>query len=312
MYNLFDLHCDTATEMFAKKQFLMSNDLNISLNQRRNIEKYIQTFAFWTKEDENTSKPRFKSFTECYAYFMKECIKNSDSVTIIADKSDLEGIKSNGKTGIILSIEGGGVLEGKPENVEKLYKSGIKMITLTWNLKNELSGGVLDEVESGLTETGKSVIGEMERLGMIVDVSHISDKGFEDVCKTAKKPFIASHSNSRALCGHKRNITDDMFKEIVSRGGIVGINLYSKFLSEKEGSTVSDVLAHIDRFLKLGGEKTVAFGTDFDGVENQLPAELPKLENMHVMAKLLEQSYGKELAEDIMFNNANRFFLKHI
>ena len=200
----------------------------------------------------------------------------------------------------------------RSHTVEKLYKSGIKMITLTWNLKNELSGGVLDEVESGLTETGKSVIGEMERLGMIVDVSHISDKGFEDVCKTAKKPFIASHSNSRALCGHKRNLTDDMFKEIVSRGGIVGINLYSKFLSEKESSTVSDVLAHIDRFLKLGGEKTVAFGTDFDGVENQLPAELPKLENMHVMAKLLEQSYGKELAEDIMFNNANRFFLKHI
>ncbi len=312
MYSLFDLHCDTATEMFEKKQFLMGNNLNVSLNQRRVIEKYIQTFAFWTKDDEITTKNRFKSFTERYSYFMKECIKNSDSITIIADRGDLESIKANGKTGILLAIEGGGVLEGNISNIEKLYKNGIKMMTLTWNRGNELSGGILDENERGLSELGREAVSEMERLKMLVDVSHISDKGFEDVCGVAKRPFIASHSNSRAVCNNKRNLTDDMFKEIVARKGLVGINLYSHFLNESGEATISDVITHIERFIKLGGEKCIAFGTDFDGVENQLPKEVNKLENMHFMAQRLTKAFGDEITKDIMFNNANRFFVENI
>ncbi len=312
MYSLFDLHCDTATEMFEKKQFLMSNNLNVSLNQRRVIEKYIQTFAFWTKDDEITSKNRFKAFTERYSYFMKECIKNSDSLTIIADKGDLESVRANGKTGILLAIEGGGVLEGNAGNIEKLYKNGIKMLTLTWNRGNELSGAVLDENQRGLSDFGREAISEMERLKMLVDVSHISDMGFEDVCKVAKRPFIATHSNSRSVCNNKRNLTDDMFKEIVARKGLVGINLYSNFLNESGEASLDDVVAHIERFLKLGGERCIAFGTDFDGVENQLPKEVNKLENMHFMAQRLIKEFGNELTADIMFNNANNFFLENI
>ena len=312
MFDFFDMHCDTATEIFNNKAELLTNNLNISLDKSDEIAKYVQTFAFWTKNDEDVTVNRFNAFTECYSYFMKQCIKNSERVMIISDKDDLKKSTDNNKRGIILAIEGGGVIEGKIERLEKLRKNGIKLLTVTWNLKNELSGGILDEVESGITETGKEAVSEMERLGIIPDVSHISDKGFEDMCAIAKKPFVATHSNSRSECRHKRNLTDDMFKEIVKRGGIVGINLYAKFLNDSEIAEDKDIVRHIDRFLKLGGEDTVVFGTDFDGVDNKLPKGIKTLKDVNKLVTLLMENYGKETAEKILYKNAYSFFEKQL
>ena len=308
MFDLFDLHSDTATEIFAGGKELKNNDLNISLSQRKGIGRYIQTFAFWTQNDDDRSARRFDAFSATYSYFMKECIKNSDEVAVISDKADLGKAAESGKTGVLLAVEGGGVLEGDPAKVEKLKKCGIKLLTLTWNKANELSGGVLDENQSGLTSVGREVISEMERLGITLDVSHISDKGFEDVCGLVKKPFIATHSNSRAVCPHPRNLTDDMFREIVRRGGLVGINLFNKFLTKDGVADADCICRHIERFLKLGGEKSIAMGTDFDGVDNDLPDGISGLKDMYKLSDALVARFGSETASDIMFRNAYGFF----
>ena len=183
-------------------------------------------------------------------------------------------------------------------------------MTLTWNGPNELGCGT--SKNEGLTDFGKAAIKEMERVGMLVDLSHISDAGFDDACSVATKPLIASHSNSRAVCGHIRNVTDEQFQEYVKRGGLVGLNYSKDFICDDPEKADFDWLyRHIEHFLSLGGEKVIALGSDFDGT--RVPECLSSVEkNADFYEYLLKKNLSEDLVRDIFFENANRVFQEYV
>jgi membrane dipeptidase len=227
----------------------------------------------------------------------------------IENMADIPAALEKSRVAAALTIEGGAALNGKLENIQRFWDMGARLITLTWNGENELGGGAGTEL--GLKPFGRQSVAEMERLGMIVDASHLSDRAFWDLCDIAARPFVASHSNARAICGHKRNLTDAMFAEIVRRGGIVGLNFYKGFIREDgENGTVDNLLRHVHHFLELGGENALALGSDFDGCDT--PDYLQDgISRFGFIAESMERSgIPPAVVEKIMFENANKYFIQ--
>ncbi len=235
---------------------------------------------------------------------------------------DLEKNRAAGRISAMLTIEDGGCCLGNLSVLRMLYELGVRIMTLTWNYENELAWPNVTPGDSsvvypcgvndthGLKETGFAFLKEMEKLGIIVDVSHLSDAGFWDVARHTTRPFIASHSNARAKCGHVRNLTDAMLRTISERGGLTGINYCAAFLDEKERpelcrSTVALMADHIEYIRQVGGLEMIALGSDFDGIENNLEMKdcsyLPMLE-----AELHRRHYSDDAIEKIFCGNALR------
>lgn len=192
----------------------------------------------------------------------------------------------------VLTVEGGAVLGGKLANLEKLADRGVKMMTLTWNGENELGGGA--DTALGLTPFGREALKEMERLSIVADVSHASDALFYDVAEIAEKPIVASHSNARAVCPHRRNLTDRQFQILRDKGGLVGLNFCVHFLREDSNAHFEDLLRHADHFWSLGGETTLCLGSDYDGTD--VPPELDGIEKMQDLYELfLKHNYKESL-----------------
>lgn len=304
---LFDLHCDTLYRAFFENGGLFNNDFHISFDRIDSIEPYIQCMAIWVP-DEFRNKNAIQLFENCRKKLNDE-LKDTN-IKIICSQDDIIEIESKKGKGVVLTVEGGAVLGGKLENVDYLAKCGVKIMTLTWNGNCELGDGIGVEGAKGLTDFGKSVVAKMEQNGIIVDVSHSSVPMFYDVAELSTRPFCATHSNSKQICPHRRNLTDEQFSIIRDKGGIVGLNLSRGFLREDEDKAcMLDVLRHAEHFLSLGGEKTLAIGTDFDGTD--IPIDMTGIESMNKLYELfLKHNYNEKLLEDIFFNNARNFLLR--
>lgn len=304
---LFDLHCDTLYRAFFENGGLFNNDFHISFDRIDSIEPYIQCMAIWVP-DEFRNKNAIQLFENCRKKLNDE-LKDTN-IKIIYSQDDIIEIESKKGKGVVLTVEGGAVLGGKLENVDHLAKCGVKIMTLTWNGNCELGDGIGVEGAKGLTDFGKSVVAKMEQNGIIVDVSHSSVPMFYDVAELSTRPFCATHSNSKQICPHRRNLTDEQFSIIRDKGGIVGLNLSRGFLREDEDKAcMLDVLRHAEHFLSLGGEKTLAIGTDFDGTD--IPIDMTGIESMNKLYELfLKHNYNEKLLEDIFFNNARNFLLR--
>ena len=304
---LFDLHCDTLYRAFFENGGLFNNDFHISFDKTDDIEPYIQCMAIWVP-DEFRNKNAIQLFENCRKKLNDE-LKDTN-IKIIYSQDDIIEIESKKGKGVVLTVEGGAVLGGKLENVDHLAKCGVKIMTLTWNGNCELGDGIGVEGAKGLTDFGKSVVAKMEQNGIIVDVSHSSVPMFYDVAELSTRPFCATHSNSKQICPHRRNLTDEQFSIIRDKGGIVGLNLSRGFLREDEDKAcMLDVLRHAEHLLSLGGEKTLAIGTDFDGTD--IPIDMTGIESMNKLYELfLKHNYNEKLLEDIFFNNARNFLLR--
>ena len=196
------------------------------------------------------------------------------------------------------------LLECDEKNLETAHEWGVRLLNPVWNRANSLSGTNCEEPERGLSERGKSFVRRMEALRIYPDVSHISDAGFWDIMKTAHGPVVASHSNARAVCAHRRNLTDDQFRAIRDSGGVVGLNLYRDFVGKK--GTMEELVTHAEHFLELGGEKTLCIGGDLDGCE-ALAGGLRGVQDVpQLYTALRERGYGEGLLEDIFWNNLRR------
>ncbi len=304
---LFDLHCDTLYRAFFENGGLFNNDFHISFDRTDGIEPYIQCMAVWVP-DEFRNKNAMQLFENCRKKLNDE-LKDTN-IKIIRSQDDIIEVESKKGKGVVLTVEGGAVLGGKLENVDYLAECGVKIMTLTWNGNCELGDGIGVEGAKGLTDFGKSVVAKMEQNGIVVDVSHSSVPMFYDVAELSTKPFCATHSNSKQICPHRRNLTDEQFSIIKDKGGIVGLNLSRGFLREDEDKAcMLDVLRHAEHFLSLGGEKTLAIGTDFDGTD--IPIDMTGIESMNKLYELfLKHNYNEKLLEDIFFNNARNFLLR--
>ena len=269
---LIDFHCDTILSLFLSgdESGLRENDLSVDIRKLRAGQVMAQFFALFI-DMKKTDDPTATCMAMLNRY-NDELKQNSDVIMPAKSFRDIQKNDANGMISALLAIEEGGVLSSNMSKLHEFYQLGVRLITLTWNYPNEIGyPGIKAEWRNrGLTSFGRDVVGEMNRLGMIVDVSHLSDQGFFDVAELTKRPFIASHSNARAVKNHSRNLTDDMIRVLAEKGGVMGINFARNFLGNSNTSLVVDMVRHINHIRSIGGIGVVAMGTDFDGIEGNL------------------------------------------
>ncbi len=269
------MHCDTFWMMIRDQSVnLQKNDLCIDIEKMKTAGSMAQFFASFMHmenfQGDNAFEEAYWHALEMITYGKTELAKCSDSIAIAHNFAELIANRDNGKMSAFLTVEEGGILNNKMEYLEELYLQGIRLITLTWNHENCIGFPNSREPElmnRGLKPFGVKVVRRMNELGMLIDVSHLSDGGFWDVINHSTKPFVASHSNARALCNHPRNLTDEMIKALAEKGGVAGVNFYPYFLREQGKATVADIAEHLWHMYQVGGEDVVAFGTDFDGFD---------------------------------------------
>jgi membrane dipeptidase len=226
--------------------------------------------------------------------------------------ADVREAEKQGKIAAMLSIEGGEAVEADLGILRMLHRLGVRAMTLTWNERNQIADGAAEgRTKGGLTNFGLELVAEMSKIGMVIDVSHISDAGFFDVIETTKGPIIASHSNCRAICNHRRNLTDEMIKLLAEKGGVVGMNFAPAFVDEnKDSATLERVLDHVDHVVKVAGVEYVGLGSDFDGIENT-PKGLEDVTKMPDLTEgLVKRGYGEEDVIKILGENFLRVFKK--
>ena len=218
-------------------------------------------------------------------HFNRQLDENKDQIVRCKNEADARAAIGSGKCGAFLSIEGAEAISCDPGKLELACAQGVRMIAPAWNAQNALTGSCM--TGGGLTAQGKEFARRAQKLGMILDVSHISEKAFWDLCDITEKPFVASHSNSRAICKHVRNLTDEQFKALCEAGGTAGLNLYGAFLRDEGRPTLEDVWRHIEHFLELGGDGHIALGGDLDGC-SVLPEGFAGVDSYAMLAQWLE------------------------
>lgn len=358
-----DMHCDTISMIQYKRNrgehvVLRNNDLYIDLEKLRQGGYMLQTFAIFTDLME---KDPLETALEQADIFYREMEANRDLILPVTTMAQAERNMAEGKLSALLSLEGGDACRGNIGILRDFYRLGVRMLTLTWNYENELahpqtprSRGKLSGVgrtcaavkgklrknfsagseraakrsrERGLKETGFAFLEEMERLGMVIDVSHLSDDGFYDVLEHTRRPFVASHSNARTPAPHLRNLTDSMLKSLADRGGVAGVNFYNRFLEDLAGradanlpgetsaggnsgseiTTNEAIIRQIRHMTNVGGMDSVGLGTDFDGFA--CPLEMENCSGMQRLAEELERAgFTNGEIEGIFYKNVTRVY----
>lgn len=333
MYKIIDMHCDTIPTMYERKRggeeiSLQNSDLKIDLEKMKKGNYLCQCFSLFTCMEE-LEKRKIKPFTHVWdlAHYWKEEIgRYPDKIRQIYTYQDLLENARAGRISAVMAVEEGAVYEGKLENLYRLYDLGVRMSTITWNFVNELGypnppripgKSWNPDIEHGLTSTGIQFVEEMERLGILVDISHLNDAGIRDVFLHTKGPVIASHSNARKEAGHLRNLSDDMIRKIAERGGVIGANFFPGFLIECEitsqemkktlCASAEDVVRHMKYLKQTGGIDCVALGTDFDGFDGYMNIE--HAGQMQTLADVMsKEGFSSGEIEKIFSENTMRVF----
>ena len=304
---VFDLHCDTALALSERAEHytsLRSNHRHVDLTRARELGGYAQCFAMFTTPDFEKwyQKSPVQIFEEMVLNLEKEIALNSDIIAKAGSAAEVEANHAAGKMSAIFTLEGPAGIEFDAGRLEELYNRGFRISTLGWNEKNILTGS--NVTGGGLTDAGREYVRECQRLGILVDVSHISDEAFWDIMKITEAPIVASHSNLRSVCGHSRNLTEDMYRAIVETGGTAGVNLFVPFV-RGEGADLDAVCDHVLRMLELdpSGEH-ISLGGDLDGCD-ALPEGFEGVQSYNVLARqLMERGLDEKCLRNIYWNNA--------
>ena len=263
-YGYFDLHCDTLPMLLLKDRRLRDSAFHIDAGRARKLGRYAQFFSIcttcWKKRPDSE-----QLYADCLTLYRKELEENKDWLVACGSRAEVEAAWESGKCGALLSLEGAEAIGCDPGRLEEAARDGVRLISLTWNHANALGGSHI--TGEGLTAQGREFVRRAQKLGILIDVSHGSDRLFYDVCEIAEKPIVASHSNSRYCAQVSRNLADDQFRCLVALGGVAGINLCSEFVSWNSPVTLDDIRRHVDRWLALGGDGHIALGGDWDGIE---------------------------------------------
>ncbi|MGG7058546.1 dipeptidase [Clostridium nigeriense] len=304
MYSI-DLHCDTASRLLYENFKLKESECKVDIKKLKKANAKAQVFAHFIEL--NIVDNPYTEFKKMYSNFMKELEENKNDIELVTNLLELEEVNNKGKIGAFLSIEEGEVLEGKIERVKEIYDMGIRFITLTWNFKNSIGypNAGFKYKDYGLTEKGKEIVEEMERVGIIPDCSHLSDGGFYDLVDICKKPFIATHSNARLITDHSRNLTDEMIVKLANKGGVMGLNFCAPFLGNEKVPSINSMISHVKHIKNVGGIDVLALGTDFDGIGNEV-----EVENIGEIGKLrdalLKEGFTNSEIDKIFYGNIKR------
>ncbi len=311
-----DLHADTVTMLNISRENLDKNKRMVTIQAMKQGETAVQCFSafvptgFYPKPVRDTFVwKRFCRIADKKDMLLKQ---HSDALTAVESIKDLDGCRESSKIGVVFTIEDMGVIGEDAAKLEAAYKRGVRIASLTWNHENTLAfpnSKKADIMRKGLKPFGFEMIEKMNDMGIIIDVSHLSDGGFYDCIKHSKKPIIATHSNSRAITNHPRNLTDDMLRALADKGGITGLNFAPNFLSNRKDkrSITEDMVRHILHIRNIAGSGVLAIGSDFDGINGKLEIAAPA--DMPVLADALRKGGLSETElEDMFYNNAARVF----
>lgn len=307
--NLFDLHCDTALELYLQEQPFKNGSLHVSLDKASPYETYIQTMAYWSASS-LSDEDAYARFLLVHDHLTEELKTNG--VTLIRDLTSLTDAQTGAKRGAILSVEDARLLAGDLSRLDELYARGVRFLTLTWGGESCIGGA--HDTDKPLTAFGHKVVERCFELGIIPDVSHASRRVTAEVIEMAKgahKPVVATHSNSFTVYTHTRNLTDEEFVAIAETGGVVGVSLCTYHLADG-ACAVSDVIRHIRHYLSLGGENALCLGCDFDGIDTT-PDGIRDLSSLPVLyGALLAQGLPEKTVQKIFFENAFGFTAANI
>lgn len=329
MIRFIDMHCDTISQLYGEhekggKLSIKDCDLQVSLDKLEKGGCGLQNFALFTHLAAAGDTP-FLYCLKLADTFFTEMRGNQERIGIVRTWDELEKNWNEGKMSALLTVEEGGVCQGETAYLRILYELGVRMMTLTWNFPNELgwpnrrieeAGGRIrweTDDEHGLTEKGIAFLEEMEKMGMIIDISHLNDGGIWDVFRCTRKPFVASHGNCRAVTPHPRNLTDEMIRKLAERGGVAGINFNKAFVtrtqgvSGKESASLEEIVAHIRHMKQVGGIGVIGLGSDFDGIPNG--TEFGDSAGMQLLAEYMEKAgFTTGEIEAVFYRNVMRVY----
>lgn len=319
-----DMHCDTISKLMRFAEWsLEENELHIRLDKMAEGDYLLQNFALFVYL--GSGQDPYEAALQMADRFDAQMRKFPDRIGQVKTFEDIEKNRAAGRMSAMLTIEEGAVIKGSFDKLKEFYDRGVRMMTLTWNFSNEIGfpnvvipkdgsevNHTVPQVEKGLTDFGVTVVEEMQRMGMIVDVSHLSDAGFWDVYRNTKKPFVASHSNAREVCSHVRNLTDEMIRALGERGGVTGLNFCPDFLAsvpkgQENGGTIEAVVRHARHITNVGGMECLGLGSDFDGIPTH--AELTGADKMPLLDAALEKGgFCASEREKIFHGNVLRLY----
>lgn len=307
---MIDFHCDTLMKLMINEKenmIMRKNSCQVDLEKLIEGGSKAQFFAMFVDLEECLLEgiEPFEKMKKMNRIFWNEMKNNSDIIKPALSWIDYKKNIEENKISAFLTVEEGGIVGDSIEKIQELHDIGVRLITLTWNYENQIGYPGCYHKNLGLKSFGFEAVEFMEKLGIIIDVSHLSDRGFWDVYDTCKKPFIASHSNARGVCNHKRNLTDDMIKAISERGGVIGLNYCDEFIENSGITTISGMVRHIKHLVRIGGEDVVVLGSDFDGIDCKL--EVNHIgECYKLFHELKRQGYGDDFIDKIRFRNGER------
>lgn len=302
-----DCHCDTLTELYNKNASLYENEQHFDIKRQIALGGGLQFCAIYVPTEVFRYQGGLR-YTLClldkYNQEIKKLHENGIDVLQVRTAEDAGNVLKH-KAATMLAIEEGGAIDGSLEALRCLYELGVRAMTLTWSNRNDIADGINEEATgSGLTLFGKQVVAEMNRLGMLVDVSHISTAGFWSVIETSTKPIIATHSNAKSLCSHPRNLNDEQIKALAQNGGLAGITFAGQFLEEDwRNACIESVYKHIDYMLNLiGNDDHIGFGSDFDGISHP-PYNIQGVQDYKPLIEYLSKYYSDETINKITHKN---------
>lgn len=302
-----DCHCDTLTELYNKNASLYENEQHFDIKRQIALGGGLQFCAIYVPTEVFRYQGGLR-YTLClldkYNQEIKKLHENGIDVLQVRTAEDAGNVLKH-KAATLLAIEEGGAIDGSLEALRCLYELGVRAMTLTWSNRNDIADGINEEATgSGLTLFGKQVVAEMNRLGMLVDVSHISTTGFWSVIETSTKPIIATHSNAKSLCSHPRNLNDEQIKALAQNGGLAGITFAGQFLEEDwRNACIESVYKHIDYMLNLiGNDDHIGFGSDFDGISHP-PYNIQGVQDYKPLIEYLSKYYSDETINKITHQN---------
>ena len=335
-YALIDLHCDTLTALSPEDASRLTA-LQDPARGRQSLAALTgrigetDTLDLPGRHFALSAIPEGVHWCQCCAIFVPDGLSGEDAaayyhlhqrsfyrqmealshkVLPCRTASDVEAAWARNKTAAILTVENGSALAGRLDRVEVLAQDGVRMLTLTWNGENELGSGSM--TGHGLSPFGREAVRALEDCGILIDVSHLNDQGFDGILEAAQRPFVASHSNARSVCGHSRNLTDGQIREMAARGCLIGLNYFQDFLrTGSRPAGLDDLYRHVERFLELGAENCLALGSDADGAD--LPSGLDCPEQFAGLYRcLLDRGLSPAQAEGILWRNALSFFQRNL
>ncbi len=307
---IIDMHCDTISRIYKNPNTsLRENNFQLDLIKMKASGYMLQNFAMFIDLDEDECP--YDACHKQIAIFQREMTKNKDLIRPVTTYQEIIENEKQGIMSALMTIEEGQVCKGDLTALKEFYDLGVRMMTFTWNHKNTLGSPAEPAhgtAKGGLTNLGIAFLDAMERLGIIPDVSHLSDQGIMDVCRLAKKPFVASHSNARTLCPRRRNLPDALIQEIANCGGVIGVNFYGPFLTSIPDdnhcfySYVKDIAKHIRHITNVGGTACVGLGSDFDGIDDNL--ELKDCSYIELLeSELRKNGFHEDEIERIFYKN---------